>query len=43
MGERQMKDLQVPFFWEFTRSFPEDLNLEQNRCENLESHGATEL
>jgi hypothetical protein len=37
-----MEESDASFFWDITRRIPEDLNLEQNRCENLEPYEATE-
>jgi hypothetical protein len=44
MEEMQINELEdVSLFWDFTRNILEDMNLEQNCCENLKSHGANEL
>jgi len=37
-----MKESEASFCWDITRPIPEDLNLEQNRCDYLEPHEATE-
>ena len=37
-----MKESEASFFWDITRLIPEYLSLEQNRCEDLEPHEATE-
>jgi hypothetical protein len=42
MEEVEIKESEASFFWDITRRILEDLNLEQNFCENLEPHEATE-
>jgi hypothetical protein len=39
----EVKGSEASLFWDIQRRIPEELDLDQNHCEDLEPHEATEL